>query len=84
MTIPDSGWSRDQLMGKSVSFKGIAPDGDTTAPMQKAAHGASKDKIDPMLWGRPGHLSEQEADVFVSGAVGLVPLKCSRVYCACC
>ena len=66
MTIPDSDWSRDQLMGKSVSFKGIAKDGSTTAPMQKAAHGAPKDKIDPMLWGRPGHLSEAEVDVFVS------------------
>ncbi|KAL3931125.1 MAG: hypothetical protein SGARI_004284 [Bacillariaceae sp.] len=58
MTIPDSDWSRDQLMGKSVSFKGISKDGSTTAPMQKASHGASKDKIDPMLWGRPGHVIE--------------------------
>ena len=62
MTIPDSDWSKDRLMGKSVSFKGIGSDGQAVTPA--TPHG--KDKIDPMLWGRPGHLSDEEADIYVS------------------
>ena len=62
MSIPDSDWSKDRLMGKSVSFKGIGSDGQAVTPA--TPHG--KDKIDPMLWGRPGHLSDEEADIYVS------------------
>jgi hypothetical protein len=62
MTIADSDWSKDRLMGKSVSFKGIGKDGQAATP---STH-HNKEKIDPMLWGRPGHLSEEEADIYVS------------------
>jgi hypothetical protein len=49
-------------MGKSVSFKGM------TTENGGGGHSHSKDttKIDPMLWGRPGHLNEDEADTYVS------------------
>jgi hypothetical protein len=48
-------------MGKNVSFKGIgnANGGVVSSPSH------SKEKIDPMLWGRPGHLSDEEAETFV-------------------
>jgi hypothetical protein len=62
---PDCDWSKDRLMGKSVSFKGIAKDGTAVSPSN---HSHNKDKIDPMLWGRPGHLSDEEADIYVSGS----------------
>jgi hypothetical protein len=71
MTIADSDWSKDRLMGKSVSFKGIGKDGQAATP---STH-HNKEKIDPMLWGRPGHLSEEEADIYVS----LVPMP----FCCC-
>jgi hypothetical protein len=66
-------WSRDRLMGKSVSFKGITPpeeNGNGKDPLSpKAQKRKSKVKagiVDPMLWGQPGHLTEDEADVYVS------------------
>jgi hypothetical protein len=70
-SIPDSDWSKDRLMGKSVSFKGISQEGHSanrpsTASSSSAANG--KDKIDPMLWGRPGHLTDAEAETFVSSS----------------
>jgi hypothetical protein len=64
MTIADSDWSKERLMGKSVSFKGIGSDGQAATPATHNHH-HSKDKIDPMLWGRPGHLSEEEADIYM-------------------
>jgi len=67
-TIPDSNWSKDRLMGKSVSFKGaINQDGTTTvtSPAGSKQRHDHKEKIDPMLWGRPGHLSEEEADIYM-------------------
>lgn len=66
--IPDSNWSKDRLMGKSVSFKGFNADGSSTtvtSPEVQQYH-QTKAKIDPMLWGRPGHLSEEEAETYVS------------------
>mmetsp|Transcript_10782 Transcript_10782/g.16960 ORF Transcript_10782/g.16960 Transcript_10782/m.16960 type:complete len:452 (-) Transcript_10782:155-1510(-) len=66
-------WSRDRLMGKSVSFKGIpaeteetnGSDGKTLSPRQRRKSKVKVDvKIDPMLWGQPGHLTDEEADVY--------------------
>lgn len=60
-------------MGKSVSFKGISQEGhaanrpSTASSSSSAANG--KDKIDPMLWGRPGHLTDVEAETFVSSTL---------------
>ena len=68
-------WGKERLMGKSVSFKGIAPedlDGgqENGAPekskRRRSSMKAADMKIDPMLWGQPGHLTEEEADVYVS------------------
>lgn len=65
-------------MGKSVSFKGISPgaengengeNGDAPASPRKPRKSKVKadvPKIDPMLWGQPGHLSEEDVDVYVS------------------
>jgi hypothetical protein len=68
-------WSRDRLTGKSVSFKGIPAETETNgtshaplSPRQKRKSKVKLDiKLDPMLWGQPGHLTEEEADVYVSG-----------------
>lgn len=62
-------------MGKSVSFKGIAPEdldvGQENGASEKGKRRrsslkAADLKIDPMLWGQPGHLTEEEADTYVS------------------
>lgn len=53
-------WSRDQLVGKEVSIEGIGANGSTTTQSRKSM------AVNPLLWGRPGHLSEDEADIFVS------------------
>jgi hypothetical protein len=71
-SIPDSDWSKDRLMGKTVSFKGISKEGEAISPSAAATTTtrhtttASKEKMDPMLWGRPGHLTDAEAETFVS------------------
>jgi hypothetical protein len=66
-------WSRDRLMGKSVSFKGIAPPEEngngkepTLSPKQRRKSKVKAGIVDPMLWGQPGHLTEDEVDVYVS------------------
>jgi len=78
---PDSNWSRDKLMGKSVSFKGLSAEtanggesASTGGSSRKLAKMGSKKKslakapkddgIDPDLWGRPGHLTEEEANTY--------------------
>jgi hypothetical protein len=66
MTLGDNDWSREDLMGKNVSFRDA--NGDVGSTPTKSHN---KDKIDPMLWGRPGHLSDEEADTYVSDAVDL-------------
>jgi len=90
-TCPNSNWSKDKLMGKSVSFKGLSAgssaadsaagitdtDTDTNNNSQKKRLSLSKrrsattmpapkdEEIDPALWGRPGHLSESDADTYL-------------------
>jgi hypothetical protein len=79
-SIPDSDWSKDRLMGKSVSFKGINNDGEAVTPATTTTTSTSssattrpsvtsKEKMNPMLWGRPGHLTEEEVETFVSSIV---------------
>jgi hypothetical protein len=71
-TLPEV-WSADRLMGKQVAFKGVGENGGTTsaddAPSSPRRRKPKVDaaKIDPMLWGRPGHLTESDYQVFVSG-----------------
>ena len=72
----DDDWSRDRLTGKQVSFKGLPPQEKeeaaasvTTSPMsspRRRRKTVSIPKMDPMLWGQPGHLTDQEADCYVS------------------
>lgn len=65
-------WSADRLMGKQVSFKGLAVDSDNGADASTDAPASPRRrkskieaaKLDPMLWGRPGHLTEDEVEVF--------------------
>ena len=69
-------WSADRLMGKQVSFKGLpvgSVDGENGATKEEAPVSPRRRKsmvesakLDPMLWGRPGHLSEEEVEIFVS------------------
>lgn len=66
-------WSADRLMGKQVSFKGLPAEGENGKAADEAPPSPRKrkskieaSKLDPMLWGRPGHLSEEEAEIFVS------------------
>ena len=65
MTIADNNWSKEDLMGKSVSFKGMPPE-NGSSPEKRHSHVKDMTKIDPMLWGRPGHLTEHEAETYVS------------------
>ena len=74
IAIPEI-WSADRLMGKQVSFKGIAAEGenggaeassDAPASPRRRKSKIEAAKLDPMLWGRPGHLTEDEVEVFVS------------------
>ena len=65
-------WSADRLMGKQVAFKGVGENGTTSADDAPPSPRRRKPKvdaakIDPMLWGRPGHLTESDYQVFVSG-----------------
>lgn len=68
-------WSADRLMGKQVAFKGVGENGSTgadDAPPSPRRRKPKVDaaKIDPMLWGRPGHLTESDYQVFVSARRG--------------
>jgi hypothetical protein len=70
--IPDN-WGRERLMGKSVSFKGMPPaeeaeNGKSPSPSPRRKSKVDKDsaKLDPMLWGQPGHLTDEQTDVYVS------------------
>ncbi len=64
-------WSADRLMGKQVSFKGMSENGtthveDATSSPRRRKSKVDSAKIDPMLWGRPGHLTEEDCQIFVS------------------
>lgn len=67
-SMADSNWSKDRLMGKNVSFKGVnnISEGEATTLPANGKNADSKEKIDPMLWGRPGHLTEEETEIYVS------------------
>lgn len=83
-SLPET-WSAERLMGKQVSFKGLPPaEGENGAaaasasaskPLEPPASPRKRKgkveigKIDPMLWGRPGHLSEEECEIFVSANI---------------
>lgn len=60
-------WTMDELMGN-----GAAPfSSDQTTLVQQerrksSFRRANKDKVEPADWGRPGHLTQEEADVYVS------------------
>ena len=59
--IPDQ-WTKEELMGGTK--KAEAP-----APVEtKGRRSSVRDlgKADPLLWGLPGHLTEEEADTYVS------------------
>ena len=67
-------WSEERLLGKQVSFKGM-PEGGTNgaasleppvSPRRRKSKATVPGGLDPMLWGRPGHLTEAEVAVFVS------------------
>ena len=50
-------------------------------PEQLKGKRASETKPDPLLWGRPGHLTEEECDIFVSAIFGVT--NSFRVQCVC-
>jgi hypothetical protein len=61
-------WTADELMGKgSLGDHPSSP--STTAERRKLSFRIHKhqDKVDPADWGRPGHLTQEEVDVYVSG-----------------
>ena len=73
-------WDLPQLMGKSVSFPAEAEEANGNGTADEAPASPRKsfrrekslrapkdtgiDKL--MLWGQPGHLTQEEADVYVS------------------
>lgn len=58
-TLPEV-WSADQLMGVKGTEQSLAV---ATKGGKKTAVGNGVDK-DPMLWGVPGHMTQEECDVF--------------------
>lgn len=58
-------WTADELMG----FGG-SPESPTAAQQQQLQRRKSsfrhKKQVEPADWGRPGHLTQDEADVYVS------------------
>ena len=67
-------WSKDRLMGKNVSFKGLSAADAAEAfatdvnkpPISPKGRKKSIVKLNPLVWGQPGHLTEEEADTYVS------------------
>lgn len=79
--FPDSdcNWSKKRLTGKSVSFVGGTTTMEAKVPpgsqKRKTVAKAPTDKgIDPSLWGRPGHLTDAEADTYLRFK-GIVDLR---------
>lgn len=73
-------WDAAQLMGKYVSFRGLPDCGETAfngdgppVSPRRFSKRASVKKVDKdtgidklMLWGQPGHLTQEESDIYVS------------------
>ena len=61
-------WTADELMGKGSL--GDLPSNSQSSPEKRLSfrvrHGKTQDKLDPADWGRPGHLTQEEVDVYVS------------------
>jgi len=56
-------WTADELMGNG------APVEKPTMNMERRKSSfrrSNKDKVEPADWGRPGHLTQDEVDVYVS------------------
>ena len=52
--------------------------------MRKMGHGKKGPPADPMDWGMPGHLTEEEVAVFVSRYLNIcVSMFCSCIYFVC-
>jgi hypothetical protein len=86
MSIPDP-WTADELMhGKedddaaaAVASLTISPNGSPTtkSPAKRfsmAKMGKKKPPADPMDWGMPGHLTDEEVAIFVSSSLLLLLL----------
>jgi len=86
MSIPDP-WTADELMhGKeaddaaaAVASLIISPNGSPTSksPSKRfsmAKMGKKKPPADPMDWGMPGHLTDEEVAIFVSSSLLLLLL----------
>mmetsp|Transcript_22498 Transcript_22498/g.53093 ORF Transcript_22498/g.53093 Transcript_22498/m.53093 type:complete len:461 (-) Transcript_22498:445-1827(-) len=73
-SCPNSNWTKEQLTGKSVTFDQGLPEA-TASKLAVSSPGAQKRQsiakapkdsgIDPALWGRPGHLTDAEADTYL-------------------
>jgi hypothetical protein len=76
----DERWTADELMGKGSLGDGDHPaNGVSTSERRKLSFRIHKhqDKVDPADWGRPGHLTQEEVDVYVS--VSVIVIACCRV-----
>lgn len=61
-------WTAEELMGKGSlgDLSAIAPNSAEKRKSFRVRHGKTQDKLDPADWGRPGHLTQEEVDVYVS------------------
>lgn len=58
-------WTADELMGNGAPVESKAS--MTMGERRKSSFRRSnKDKVEPADWGRPGHLTKDEVDVYVS------------------
>jgi len=63
-TVPHSNCTKDMLTGKTVQFSGQSLE-QATASLSVSSKKKGKSEIDPALWGRPGHLTDPEADTYL-------------------
>lgn len=71
----DGVWTADELMhgkdGAAASLSKDAPASPTNGSKRMSLRklkGSKSKTVDPMDWGMPGHLTQEEVDVFVSCA----------------
>lgn len=60
-------WTADELMGNGAPIeKANSGERRRSSSLRALTRGGNKDKVEPADWGRPGHLTQDEVDVYVS------------------
>ena len=82
--VPSPPVSPGGTMGSSANSNGEKQKSHHRFSMRKMGHGKKGPPADPMDWGMPGHLTEEEVAVFVSRYLNIcVSMFCSCIYFVC-